>query len=310
MPFSRPESASNHSRITLCYLNALAEVPLHLARHFDWFLQEGIEATFCCEIGWGALALRMQREPSLVVAVPPTFALSLAAAGGTPAGAPYRLRVLSRRGISVCLRPWLADQSPTRADREIRLAFTGPYAPYAALFEQWLRESGREAWIPKVRTVPVAVSQLLDFMAAEEVDGFCAMEPWGLRAENEGLGRVVGSPSLGGADYPSQVLLFSRSLAQSREALEPAIDRVLARAWAWLDDGIRIRSLPDTIGGLGWSLQPEAYSRLCVRGWHLWMPPVQSCFPAPARSPLRAPRILPSRRPISVRRSQAVPRTL
>ena len=85
-----------------------------------------------------------------------------------------------------------------------------------------------------VRLVVVAPPNLPEALATSQVDGFCAGEPWGSRAVDLRVGRIV-LPSLTvWSDHPEKVLAISAELAASDLPRVVAATAAVIDAAGWL----------------------------------------------------------------------------
>ncbi len=113
------------------------------------------------------------------------------------------------------------------------LAIVFPFSSHNYLTRHWLAEAGID---PErdVRLVVVPPPQVADALAAGTIDGFCAGEPWGSRAVDLRVGRILLATGDIWANHPEKVLALTAAAARDTDRSAAAIAAVIA-AGAWLD---------------------------------------------------------------------------
>ncbi len=163
------------------------------------------------------------------------------------------------------------------------LAIVFPFSSHNYLTRHWLAEAGID---PErdVRLVVVPPPQVADALAAGAIDGFCAGEPWGSRAVDLRVGRILLATGDIWANHPEKVLALTAAAARDTDRAAAVIAAVIA-AGAWLDQPenraeaahILARALPSV---------PEEVVGLALNGL------LQA---APDSAPVAAPRLIFSR---------------
>ena len=150
---------------------------------------------------------------------------------------------LNRNGQAITLSPSLAQAlaegrslaSALRAlPRKPVFAQTFPTGPHALWLYYWLAALGLDPMrdIEAVSLPPPLMPQAL---AAGELDGFCAGEPWGEQAEATGAGRRVIRSGRIWSGHPEKVLATRRDFAALQPELATALTAAVLEACRWLD---------------------------------------------------------------------------
>ena len=113
------------------------------------------------------------------------------------------------------------------------LAIVFPFSSHNYLMRHWLAEAGID---PErdIRLVVVPPPQVADALAAGAIDGFCAGEPWGSRAVDLRVGRILLATGDIWPNHPEKVLALTARAAADSERAAAAVGAVIA-AGAWLD---------------------------------------------------------------------------
>jgi NitT/TauT family transport system ATP-binding protein/nitrate/nitrite transport system substrate-binding protein len=188
---------------------------------------------------------------------PVALASALAPAGGDlPMMAPM---ALNRSGAAFTLSSRLvADLAPGAPRREalrrliaerrqageppLVFAVVFPFSMHNYLLRFWLAEGGIDP-DQDVRITVAPPSRMASRMAAGELDGFCAGEPWNAVAEDQGLGEVVVRAFEVWREGPEKVLGVTADWAQRHPDRLQALLRALLQAAEWADDPENRRAL-------------------------------------------------------------------
>lgn len=92
---------------------------------------------------------------------------------------------------------------------KLTLAQTFPTGTHALWLYYWLAAHGIHP-LNDVRTLVVPPSQMVAHLRAGRIDGFCAGEPWGAQAVNEGQGFTIATSQTIWPDHPEKVLGCTR----------------------------------------------------------------------------------------------------
>jgi ABC-type nitrate/sulfonate/bicarbonate transport system substrate-binding protein len=121
------------------------------------------------------------------------------------------------------------------SDRKLRLAAVHAYSTHSYLLRQWLADNGLnpDSDVDLLVVPPPLVAQQL---AAGQIDGFCAGEPWGSHAVLTSGARVALGSGMIWADHPEKLLVVTADLVAREEELAIAASAAVIEAARWLDD--------------------------------------------------------------------------
>ena len=114
-----------------------------------------------------------------------------------------------------------------------RLAVVFPYSSHNYLLRHWLAAGGIDP-DRDVELVVLPPPDLPEALASGAIDGFCAGEPWGSRAVELRVGRIVLTTGAIWADHPEKVLALPVSLVARDPARVVAATAAVIEAAAWL----------------------------------------------------------------------------
>jgi two-component system, oxyanion-binding sensor len=234
---------------------------LVVAAHGGFFAKQGLQVELVPCASWASLRDRLAfgvlQGAAMLSPMPIATNLGL---GGICAD----LRVigtLSHNGNSIVLSsamlqemrwaaPGLCDQRPLQAkalaaalaarreagrDRPT-LAVVFPFSSHNYLLREWLANGGID---PErdVRLVVVPPPQVAERLAAGEIDGFCAGQPWGTRAVELRAGEIVACTADIWPDHPEKIFAASAETLQHYPNAMAAALAAIAEAGVWLDSG-------------------------------------------------------------------------
>ncbi len=156
--------------------------------------------------------------------------------GGTPPLDMAVLMGLSQNGQSINLSHSLQQAGVTTAEALVRhvrhngakltLAQTFPTGTHALWLYYWLASQGIHP-LEDVHTVVVPPSQMVAHLQAGRIDGFCAGEPWGAQAIEQGMGFTLATSQSIWPGHPEKVLgctqAFVRDYPNTARALVMAV---------------------------------------------------------------------------------------
>lgn len=151
---------------------------------------------------------------------------------------------LSQNGQAVTLARTLAEQGACngpalarriRADgRKLTFAHTFPTGNHAMLMNYWLGAYGIDP-LQDVQGVTVPPTRMVASLREGMIDGFCAGEPWGARAVDEGIGVTAATSQQIWPDHPGKVLGATAAFAAARPDSCRALVAALLDAARWID---------------------------------------------------------------------------
>ena len=151
------------------------------------------------------------------------------------------------------------------AGRPAVLAVVFPYSSHNYLLRHWLEAAGIDP-DHDVRLVVLPPSALPDALADDAIDGFCAGEPWGSRAVDLDVGRIVLGSAQIWPGHPEKVLAFSAAALARDPAPALAATAAIIAATAWLAEPGNIPEAVDILHRTALPNVPAAVIALALRG--------------------------------------------
>jgi NitT/TauT family transport system ATP-binding protein/nitrate/nitrite transport system substrate-binding protein len=245
---------SGQARLTLGFVPLNDAAPLIVALERGFFAAEGLEVALSREVSWATVRDKVAAgalEGAHMLA-PATLACTLGLGlGGDPQPmiAPMALNrggsafTLSRR-LTMGFKPGetpaaglarIIAERRAAGDPQLVFAVVFPYSMHNYLLRYWLAQAG----IDPDRDVRITVappSRMASRLAAGELEGFCAGEPWNAVAEDQGVGEVAVRAFEIWRDGPEKVLGVKAEWAARNPETLQALLRALLQAAAWADD--------------------------------------------------------------------------
>ncbi|SMC22946.1 nitrate/nitrite transport system substrate-binding protein [Andreprevotia lacus DSM 23236] len=170
------------------------------------------------------------------------------------------LMTLNRNGQAITLSNRLSEG--LRQGRSLRtqlaaqthqpvFAQTFPTGTHAMWLYYWLAAEGLDP-LRDVRSVVIPPPQMSDAMALEQLDGFCAGEPWHAVAEAENIGRTAVTSGEIWPDHPEKVLACRRDLVALYPNTARALTMTILEACRWLDAPEHRREMAGWLSGPGY----------------------------------------------------------
>lgn len=243
-------SGSGELKLGFVPLNDAA--PLIVAKERGFFAAEGLQVELSREVSWATVRDKVAAGAldGAHMLAPIALATTLGAGGEPqPMVAPLALNrsgaafTLSRR-LTAAMAPGeerraaLARLIAARREQgepPLVFAVVFTYSMHNYLLRYWLAEAGIDP-DQDVRITVAPPSRMASKLAAGELDGFCAGEPWNAVAEDEGLGEVVFRAFDIWADGPEKVFGVTADWAQRHPQALQALLRALLKAGAWAED--------------------------------------------------------------------------
>ncbi|MDQ1816717.1 CmpA/NrtA family ABC transporter substrate-binding protein [Massilia sp. CCM 9210] len=151
---------------------------------------------------------------------------------------------LSRNGQAVTLSRALAEQGAVdgpslarhmrEAPRGYAFAHTFPTGNHAMLLYYWLAAHGIDP-LRHARALTVPPAQMVGSLRAGMIDGFCAGEPWGQRAIDDGVGVTAVTSQQIWPDHPGKVLGTTAAFAASDPGTCRAMIAAVLDASRWIE---------------------------------------------------------------------------
>jgi ABC-type nitrate/sulfonate/bicarbonate transport system substrate-binding protein len=115
------------------------------------------------------------------------------------------------------------------------LAVVFAYSSHHYLTRHWLASGGIDPDL-EVRFSVVPPPLIAEQLAAGAIEGFCAGQPWGSRAVDLGVGRVVLTSADIWPAHPEKVLAFSRAVLEAGRGRVVAATAAVIEAIGWLEE--------------------------------------------------------------------------
>ena len=163
---------------------------------------------------------------------------------GSPARDMAVLMNLNRNGQAITLSRRLAEQGATdgaslaavmaREPRTYTFAQTFPTGTHAMWLYYWLAAHGVDP-LRDVRAFTVPPAQMVPYLQAGHMDGFCAGEPWNHKAVMDGVGITAATSQDIWPEHPEKVLAASNDFVRSHPNTCRAMIAAVLEASRWID---------------------------------------------------------------------------
>jgi ABC-type nitrate/sulfonate/bicarbonate transport system substrate-binding protein len=238
-----PGTTPERSHVRLGFVALSDAAPLAAAKILDLGKRHGLTLELCRQPSWAAvrdklLSGEIDAAHSLYGLV---YGVQLGIGG--PQADMAVLMVLNRNGQAITLSNALAQSLQETRNLTAALVALGRPAVFAQTFPTgthamwlyyWLAAQGVHP-LHDVRSVVIPPPRMVDALAENTLDGFCAGEPWHAVAEARGAGRTVALSSAIWPDHPEKVLASRREFVSLYPNTARALIRTLLEACCWLD---------------------------------------------------------------------------
>jgi len=170
--------------------------------------------------------------------------------GGSPAVDMAVLMGLAQNGQSINLSaslkaagvtdPEALRNSVRQSGARLTLAHTFPTGTHALWLYYWLAANGIHP-LQDVRTLVLPPSQMVVYLRAGRIDGFCAGEPWGAQAIAEGVGFTLATSQSIWPDHPEKVLGCTRAFVEQYPNTARALVMAILEASRFIDQSLENR---------------------------------------------------------------------
>lgn len=241
--------------VTLGYVRLTDAAPLIMAQELGLYRRHGLAVELVRERSWASL-----RDKLLVGLVDAAqllapLALYASAGVGSPATPLLSGLALGRNGNAVAVskalaaelglsEPWRQPQAAANAlaacierrqhnqQRPLRLATVHPFSVHTIQWSQLLRAGGAD-W-RQTRLVVLPPEQMVDALAAGEIDAFNAGAPWFAVAVAHGVGELLVTGADIWPDAPEKLLAVSASWHERYPERHQRLRLAVMEALAWL----------------------------------------------------------------------------
>ncbi len=247
-------------KVTLGFVPLTDCAPLVVAREKGFFERHGLDVELSREASWATVRDKVAVEAidgaQMLAAMPLAATLGL---GGfrTPMVVGLSMN-LNGNSVTLSTELWseieahatgplegaaaigaaLRRAIELRAGRlqpRLRFAVTFPYSSHNYLLRYWLSSAGIDP-DQDVRLVVVPPPRMVEHLLEGAIDGYCVGAPWGQRAVDLGVGRVVLSTHEIWNCHPEKVFGTTRSWAERHPNTHQALVMALIEACRWLDE--------------------------------------------------------------------------
>ncbi len=130
--------------------------------------------------------------------------------------------------------PEALRNSVRKSGARLTLAHTFPTGTHALWLYYWLAANGIHP-LQDVRTLVLPPSQMVAYLQAGRIDGFCAGEPWGAQAIAEGVGFTLATSQSIWPDHPEKVLGCTRAFVEQYPNTARALVMAVLEASRFID---------------------------------------------------------------------------
>jgi nitrate/nitrite transport system substrate-binding protein len=288
-----PGGAAPEKRgVTLGIIPLTDCAPMVVARELGFFSRHGLDVTLSPEASWatirdkvavGALdgAHMLAGMPIAATlgigarAQPMVTAFSIGLNGNaiTVSNALFaRMRelapaALERRPVTARALRTLIDADRAQGRRPLTFATVFPVSTHNYQLRYWMAAAGIDP-DRDVRLTVVPPPQMVEALAAGEVDGYCVGEPWNACAVARGLGRALITSYEIWNNGPEKVLGVTRDWAERHPATHIALVKALLEAAAWVDRPENRMEAADMLVSGGYVKAPRDGVMLSLLGMH------------------------------------------
>jgi nitrate/nitrite transport system substrate-binding protein len=252
----------NPCKLDVGFLPLIDAAPLIAAVRLGLDRKHGLQLRLHRQASWAAIRDRLLSGELDAVHAMAALVYGVQTGIGGPCADLAILLGLNQNGQAIVLSPALsarlADGEPLPAvlrslSRRPVLAQTFPTSTHALWLYYWLAAQGVDP-MRDIDVVSLPPPQMPQALAAGELDGFCAGEPWGAQAEAIGAGRRVIRSGRIWPGHPEKVLACRREFAALQPDVALALTTAVLEACRWLDDpghrrdAVAWLAAPDAIG--------------------------------------------------------------
>jgi ABC-type nitrate/sulfonate/bicarbonate transport system substrate-binding protein len=210
----------------------LTDLPLFVAKAKGFFTAEGIGIRISLELGWKSIESKLSAGSLSVANVPTIFPLVLSLKRGGIALPMEAVAITSCHGEAITLNhatmaAFLAGK--LNSLKSVRIGVDAPYSGSDLFVQRWLKGLRLEN-TTAIQLVPIAISQLIDFLKEGYIQGFCCAEPASQIALQMGVGSTVARSRDHSPLEIQSVLAATDAFCTANPGAVKAIALALARA--------------------------------------------------------------------------------
>lgn len=213
-------------RLHIAHIGLLDAAPLLVAQEQGYFAAESLDVVLSCELGLASVCGKLAERRIDGACVPAPLAVLLSLGAGLPRVPVQVVQVCARQGMGLVLT---TSRAPGAGNAGPRVGVIAPGTP-TRIFLQRLQQQSPAALPADVVTVPMAASQLLDFLREGMLDGFCGIDPLPALACLHGAAKIVADSASLLPMHPAGVVALQVELLEGNPKLAGAMGRALQRA--------------------------------------------------------------------------------
>jgi nitrate/nitrite transport system substrate-binding protein len=253
--FALPERT--HLRVGFVPLTDCA--PLVAAHMLQIYARHGLTVELCKQASWAAVRDKLLSGELDAAQTLYGLVYGVQMGIGGPQADMAILMTLNRNGQAITGSNRLADalhngtplkQALTTLGHKPVFAQTFPTGTHAMWLNYWLASQGVDP-VHDIESVVLPPSLMADALAHDEIDGFCAGEPWHAVAESKKAGRTIVCSSAIWPDHPEKALACRRDFAALYPNTATALIRAILEASIWLEQSANRNQCAQ------WLAQPE-----------------------------------------------------
>lgn len=243
MPAATTAGALEKTHLRVGFVALSDAAPLIAAKVLEFGHRHGLTLELCRQPSWAAV-----RDKLLSGELDAAHALYGLVYGvqlgiGGPQADMAVLMVLNRNGQAITLSTRLAQALDETGNLKAALATLGrtpvfaqtfPTGTHAMWLYYWLAAQGVHP-LEDIESVVIPPPRMVDALARETLDGFCAGEPWHALAEAQGAGQTVAATSEIWPNHPEKVLACRRDFVARHPNTARALIRTMLEACRWVD---------------------------------------------------------------------------
>ncbi len=217
----------------IAHVGLLDAAPLLVAQESGFFVAEGLDVTLSCDLGLATICGKLADRKLDGACLPAPLPVLLSLGAGVPRVLMQAVAISCWQGMGVVMA---SPRVPSRtAAATVRMGVVAPGTPTRLLLHRLVQSPGNP--LPgEITAVPMAASQLTDFLREGMLDGFCGIDPLPALARIlAGAECIADSAGLSPLHPGSVVALRSERVGNSPQLLG-ALERAVVRGREYCAD--------------------------------------------------------------------------
>lgn len=200
---------------------------IQVAREMGYFESEGLDVVLSCELGLATICGKLADHRLDGACLPAALPVLLTLGAGVPRVAMEVVQVCAYQGMGFVMAT--APEGGRPASAPVRMGVIAHGMPMRLLLHR-LAQVAPKALPGEIVQVPMAASQLVDFLREGMLDGFCGMDPLPALARLHGGAEVIAESGTLFPMHPGSVLALRADVNGGAAAKAAAFGRALAKA--------------------------------------------------------------------------------